>query len=180
MDLVVVVVTEANSTQIQHVNRKSSDELLRKFADPDDVDKSTKRRRKSAATTNSRENGVDVESNTSTTGLVERKRLLLAPAASKRRSLFLRQIASGKSHLKKKSLVRTIGKVHTQMISLHLYKAPPLLVSFLQIFKMFFACFAFRHGVKQWKELQEFSSRSIIIDTDVSSAMSFKCQLLQL
>ncbi|KAJ4892145.1 Uncharacterized protein Rs2_31893 [Raphanus sativus] len=110
LDLVVVVLTEASSTQIQHVNRKSSDELLRKFADPDDVDKSTKRRRKSAATTNSRENGVDVESNTSTTGLVERKRLLLAPAASKRRSLFLRQIASGKSHLKKKSLVRTIGK----------------------------------------------------------------------
>ncbi|CAH8390191.1 unnamed protein product [Eruca vesicaria subsp. sativa] len=111
MDLVVVN-TEANSTQTQHVNRKSSDELLRKFADPDDDDKSTKRRRK-AATTNSKENGgADVESNTSssTTGLVERKRLLLAPAASKRRSLFLRQIASGKSHLKNKSLVRTIGK----------------------------------------------------------------------
>ncbi|CAN6994548.1 hypothetical protein IGI04_017498 [Brassica rapa subsp. trilocularis] len=107
---VVVVVTEA--TQIQHVNRKSSDELLRKFADPDDLDeptKSTKRPRKSASRS-SRENGVDVESNTSTTGLVERKRLLLAPAASKRRSMFLRQIASGKSHLKNKSLVRTIGK----------------------------------------------------------------------
>ncbi|CAN6823180.1 hypothetical protein Bca4012_028580 [Brassica carinata] len=109
MELVVVV---AEATQIQHVNRKSSDELLRKFADPDDLDeptKSTKRPRKSA-TRNSRENGVDVESNTSTTGLVERKRLLLAPAASKRRSMFLRQIASGKSHLKNKSLVRTIGK----------------------------------------------------------------------
>ncbi|KAG2244021.1 hypothetical protein Bca4012_035037 [Brassica carinata] len=110
MDLVVF--TEA-TTQIQHVNRKSSDELLRKFADPDDVDepttKSTKRRRK-VTTTNTRENGVDVESNVTTTGLVERKRLLLAPAVSKRRSLFLRQIASGKSHLKNKSLVRTIGK----------------------------------------------------------------------
>ncbi|CAF1801892.1 hypothetical protein HID58_058177 [Brassica napus] len=109
MELVVVV---AEATQIQHVNRKSSDELLRKFADPDDLDeptKSTKRPRKSA-TRNSRENGVDVESNTNATGLVERKRLLLAPAASKRRSMFLRQIASGKSHLKNKSLVRTIGK----------------------------------------------------------------------
>lgn len=114
MELVVVV---AEATQIQHVNRKSSDELLRKFADPDDLDeptKSTKRPRKSA-TRNSRENGVDVESNTSTTGLVERKRLLLAPAASKRRSMFLRQIASGKSHLKNKSLVRTIGKVESNL-----------------------------------------------------------------
>ncbi|KAF8097797.1 hypothetical protein N665_0280s0001 [Sinapis alba] len=102
----LAVVTEA--TQIQHVNRKSSDELLRKFADPDDVDKSTKRRRKSTTT---RDNGVDVESNMTCTGLVEKKRLLLAPAVvSKRRSLFLRQIASGKSHLKNKSLVRTIGK----------------------------------------------------------------------
>ncbi|KAF8045821.1 hypothetical protein N665_4374s0004 [Sinapis alba] len=105
----LAIVTEA--TQIQHVNRKSSDELLRKFADPDDVDKSTKRRRKSTTT---RDNGVDVESNmtsTTTTGLVEKKRLLLAPAVvSKRRSLILRQIASGKSHLKNKSLVRTIGK----------------------------------------------------------------------
>ncbi|KAH0924720.1 hypothetical protein HID58_016976 [Brassica napus] len=108
---VVVVVTEA--TQIQHVNRKSSDELLRKFADPDDLDeptKSTKRPRKSATRSSREKNGVDVESNTSTTGLVERKRLLLAPAVSKRRSMFLRQIASGKSHLKNKSLVRTIGK----------------------------------------------------------------------
>ncbi|CAH2058411.1 unnamed protein product, partial [Thlaspi arvense] len=97
---------KAKSAQIQHVNRKSSDELLRKFADPDvDESKSTKRRRKSAS--NSRENGVDIESNT--IGLVERKRLLLAPA-SKRRSLFLRQLASGKSHLRNKSLVRTIGK----------------------------------------------------------------------
>ncbi|VVB03078.1 unnamed protein product [Arabis nemorensis] len=105
MDLVVY--TETNPTQIQHVNKKSSDELLRKFADPDvDEPKSTKRRRKSA--TNSRDNSViDTESNT--IGLVERKRLLLAPA-SKRRSLFLRQIASGKSHLRNKSLVRTIGK----------------------------------------------------------------------
>ncbi|KAJ0258343.1 hypothetical protein HA466_0071500 [Hirschfeldia incana] len=109
MDLVVF----SEAPQIQHVNRKSSDELLRKFADPDDVDeptKSTKRRRK-VATTNSRENkGADVESNTTTAGLVERKRLLLAPAVSKRRSMFLRQIASGKSHLQNKSLVRSIGK----------------------------------------------------------------------
>uniref|UniRef100_A0A1J3K364 Uncharacterized protein n=1 Tax=Noccaea caerulescens TaxID=107243 RepID=A0A1J3K364_NOCCA len=98
MDLIVY--TEANLTKIQHVNRKSSDELLRKFADPDvDDSKSTKRRRKSDSS-NSRETSVD---------MVERKRLLLAPA-SKRRSLFLRQLATGKSHLRTKSLVRTIGK----------------------------------------------------------------------
>lgn len=108
MDLVVF--TEAKTTQIQHVNKKSSDELLRKFADPDvNESKSTKRRRKSA--TNSRENVVvDIESNNNTIGFVEKKRLLLVPA-SKRRSLFLRQFASGKSHLRNKSLVRTIGKV---------------------------------------------------------------------
>ncbi|ESQ52928.1 hypothetical protein EUTSA_v10017403mg [Eutrema salsugineum] len=107
MDLVVF--TEANSAQIQHVNRKSSDELLQKFADPDvdDESKSTKRRKKSAKLNSRESGGVDIENNT--IGFVERKRLLLAPA-SKRRSLFLRQIASGKSHLKNKSLVRTIGK----------------------------------------------------------------------
>ncbi|EFH58080.1 hypothetical protein ARALYDRAFT_483297 [Arabidopsis lyrata subsp. lyrata] len=107
MDLVVVIETSI-PTKITHVNKKSSDELLRKFADPDDVDesKSTKRRKKSAKNS-SRENGVDIESNS--ISLVERKRLLLAPA-SKRRSLFLRQLASGKSHLRNKSLVRTIGK----------------------------------------------------------------------
>ncbi|KAL1206916.1 hypothetical protein V5N11_001929 [Cardamine amara subsp. amara] len=105
MDLVVI--TESNPTKITHVNKKSSDELLRKFADPDvDESKSTKRRKKSA--TSSLESGVDIESN-NTIGLVERKRLLLAPA-SKRRSMFLRQLASGKSHLRHKSLVRTIGK----------------------------------------------------------------------
>ncbi|CAN8317967.1 unnamed protein product [Cochlearia groenlandica] len=101
MDLVVI--TQAIPIQTQHVTRKSSDELLRKFADPDaDESKSTKRRRKSAK--NPRENK---ESNTCV--LSERKRLLLTPA-TKQRSLFLRQIASGKSHLRNKSLVRTIGK----------------------------------------------------------------------
>ncbi|CAE6044365.1 unnamed protein product [Arabidopsis arenosa] len=108
MDLVVVTETSI-PTKITHVNKKSSDELLRKFADPDDVDesKSSTKRRKKSAKNSSRENGVDIESNS--IGLVERKRLLLAPA-SKRRSLFLRQLASGKSHLRNKSLVRTIGK----------------------------------------------------------------------
>ncbi|AEC10071.1 hypothetical protein AT2G42110 [Arabidopsis thaliana] len=108
MDLVVITETTI-PTKITHVNKKSSDELLRKFADPDDVDESSKstKRRKKSAKSSSREKGVDIESNTS--GLVERKRLLLAPA-SKRRSLFIRQLASGKSHLRNKSLVRTIGK----------------------------------------------------------------------
>lgn len=137
MDLVVY--TEA-TTQIQHVNRKSSDELLRKFADPDEVDepttKSTKRRRK-VVTTTTRENGADVESNVTTAGLVERKRLLLAPAVSKRRSMFLRQIASGKTHLKNKSLVRTIGKVHSNLYTNITY----LLSSFLQkLLNVFFLC----------------------------------------
>ncbi|XP_010508616.1 PREDICTED: uncharacterized protein LOC104785164 [Camelina sativa] len=113
MDLVVF--TETNPTKITHVNKKSSDELLRKFADPDDdhveESKSTKRRKKSQDKSSStRENDADnIDSNV--IGLVERKRLLLAaPAVSKRRSLFLRQLASGKSHLRNKSLVRTIGK----------------------------------------------------------------------
>ncbi|XP_010517720.1 PREDICTED: uncharacterized protein LOC104793128 [Camelina sativa] len=111
MDLVVF--TETNPTKITHVNKKSSDELLRKFADPDDdveESKSTKRRKKSQDKISTRENDADnIESNV--IGLVERKRLLLAaPAASKRRSLFLRQLASGKSQLRNKSLVRTIGK----------------------------------------------------------------------
>ncbi|XP_010497287.1 PREDICTED: uncharacterized protein LOC104774354, partial [Camelina sativa] len=72
--------------------------------------KSTKRRKKSQDKISTRENDADnIESNV--IGLVERKRLLLAaPAASKRRSLFLRQLASGKSQLRNKSLVRTIGK----------------------------------------------------------------------
>ncbi|XP_010506013.1 PREDICTED: uncharacterized protein LOC104782706 [Camelina sativa] len=110
MDLVVF--TETNPTKITHVNKKSSDELLRKFADPDDdveESKSTKRRKKSQDKSSTRENDADnIESNV--IGLVERKRLLLAAPASKRRSLFLRQLASGKSHLRNKSLVRTIGK----------------------------------------------------------------------
>ncbi|KFK37048.1 hypothetical protein AALP_AA4G205700 [Arabis alpina] len=108
MDLVVY--TEPKATQIQHVNKKSSDELLRKFADPDvDEPKSTKRRRKSKE----KSVVVDIESNTNsnnTIGLVEKKRLLLAPASKQRRSLFLRQFVSSKSHLRNKSLVRTIGK----------------------------------------------------------------------
>lgn len=108
--------------------------------DPDEVDepttKSTKRRRK-VVTTTTRENGADVESNVTTAGLVERKRLLLAPAVSKRRSMFLRQIASGKTHLKNKSLVRTIGKVHSNLYTNITY----LLSSFLQkLLNVFFLC----------------------------------------
>ncbi|EOA28095.1 hypothetical protein CARUB_v10024277mg [Capsella rubella] len=112
MDLVVVI-TETNPTKITHVNKTSSDELLRKFADPDDdqESKSSSKRRKKSQDKISSTREKDAADNTESNiiGLVERKRLLLAPA-SKRRSLFLRQFASGKSHLRNKSLVRTIGK----------------------------------------------------------------------
>ncbi|XP_010524520.1 PREDICTED: uncharacterized protein LOC104802563 [Tarenaya hassleriana] len=105
------VVTKPVPNKVQIVNRKSSEELLRKFADPDDDEKPTTKPRKRMKKTTCRRNGVvedDDNDGVGAAALVERKRLL-APVV-KRRSLFLRQFANGRSHLKNRSLVRSLGK----------------------------------------------------------------------
>ncbi|GMN55883.1 hypothetical protein TIFTF001_025002 [Ficus carica] len=115
------------TTNVQHVTKKSSDELLRKFADPDtetDTDdeakKVPKRRRRS------RESGGDDHdhqiscespflSNGHSSSLVERRSLL--PVAPVKKSALLRQLGiRGRAHLRAreirhKSLFGTIGKL---------------------------------------------------------------------
>lgn len=136
------------TTNVQHVTKKSSDELLRKFADPetdtdtdtdDEAKKVPKRRRRS------RESGggdhdhqISCESPFSSNGhssiLVERRSLL--PVAPVRKSALLRQLGiRGRAHLRAreirhKSLFGTIGKVR-------------LLFLLLFVFKIFFLLFFF-------------------------------------
>ncbi|KAJ7976004.1 ABC transporter ATP-binding/permease protein like [Quillaja saponaria] len=109
----------AASASVQHVNKKSSDELLRKFAELDNEAPAKKdlrlaKRRRKLNSRAIREGGdqYDNPSNGSTR-LVERRSLL--PPAVTRRSALLRQLGIGRSQLRardirNKSLMGTIEK----------------------------------------------------------------------
>ncbi|KAE8731163.1 Phosphatase 2C family protein [Hibiscus syriacus] len=94
---------DPSDVQVQHVTKKSSDELLRKFAELEedgDGDKGAAlrrelrlmaaKRRKRSGSARSRRESSDSPSNN---GLVERK-WLLPPAAATRRSTLLKQLRS--------------------------------------------------------------------------------------
>ncbi|KAA3468159.1 hypothetical protein EPI10_003109 [Gossypium australe] len=108
-----------NDVQVQHVTKKSSDELLRKFAELDDGDGGgnkgaaftkelrvmvVKRRKRSGFPRSRRESLGHCESpsNNGTTGLVERKWLLPPPAT--RRSTFLKQLGIGRSQIRAREI----------------------------------------------------------------------------
>lgn len=108
----------AAANKVQHVTKKSSDELLRKFAEVEDEGKAKKelvrlsKRRKRGAR---RRESEFCESFNGNGSLVERKWLL--PPAATRRSSLLRQLGIGRSPVlrgrdfKNKSLLGTIEKV---------------------------------------------------------------------
>ncbi|GKV34560.1 hypothetical protein SLEP1_g42923 [Rubroshorea leprosula] len=92
-----------NPINVQHVNKKSSDELLRKFAELEEEAearakelKLQKQRKRNARRGSGQ--GSESPSNNGGGGLVERKRLL-PPATLPRRSTLLRQLGIGRSQL---------------------------------------------------------------------------------
>ncbi|ESR43120.1 hypothetical protein WN944_004601 [Citrus x changshan-huyou] len=115
--------SENSNAKIQHVNKKSSDELLRKFAELGDEKKEARKelrlakRRKRIMSSSGRRGGEYCESplnNNGSGSLVERK-WLLPPAAAARRPPLLRQLGIGRSQLRardirNKSLFGTIEK----------------------------------------------------------------------
>ncbi|KAF3442644.1 hypothetical protein FNV43_RR16560 [Rhamnella rubrinervis] len=122
---------ESANVNVQHVNKKSSDELLRKFAEDEAPPKKelrlSKRRKRSRSATargqcdSPSNNGSSSTSNGSSTSLVERRSLL--PSAT-RKSALLRQLGMhGGSHLRlrardiqNKSVFGTIKKTWSRTI----------------------------------------------------------------
>ncbi|KAK0584190.1 hypothetical protein LWI29_014817 [Acer saccharum] len=109
-----------DSSTVQHINKKSSDELLRKFAQvgSDSIGKEVvlrvSKRPKRSSTRTRRDSTDESPSNNNGNSLVERKWLL--PPAATRRSALLRQLGIGRSHLRSsrdinnRSLFGTIEK----------------------------------------------------------------------
>ncbi|XVE75720.1 hypothetical protein DITRI_Ditri12bG0115200 [Diplodiscus trichospermus] len=108
-----------SNVQVQHVTKKSSDELLRKFAElEDDGDKASartelrvvvkRRRQNGGRASRRRESGGygQCESPTcnGSSSLVERKWLLHPAAAATRRSTLLRQLGIGRSQLRAREI----------------------------------------------------------------------------
>ncbi|XWS43240.1 hypothetical protein CRYUN_Cryun16bG0085800 [Craigia yunnanensis] len=123
-----------SSVQVQHVTKKSSDQLLSKFAELEDDENTggafrkelrvVVKRRKRNGWARRRESGGSSQcespsGNGSSTSLVERKWLL--PPASTRRSTLLRQLGIGRSQLRareirNRSLFATIEKTWRKTI----------------------------------------------------------------
>ncbi|KAJ1396040.1 hypothetical protein SESBI_27348 [Sesbania bispinosa] len=104
MDTSTVTTTSATDTKVQHLTKKSSDELLRKFADEGGQKKELriviKRRKKG------REDRCDSPSNGGA-AVVERRSLL--PPSVTRRSMLLRQLRA-RDIRNRSSLLGTIHK----------------------------------------------------------------------
>lgn len=112
--------TASASAKVQHITKKSSDGLLRKFADDSGNDEAQKeqilriaKRRTKSWTVREEDGQSESPSNCSTT-LVERR--LLLPAVATRRSALLRQLRIGRAQLgardvRNKLLLATIEKV---------------------------------------------------------------------
>lgn len=113
----------ASAANVQHVNKKSSDELLRKFAElgSDSADEAPSRKELLRVSKRQKirsrivRDGDQFESpSNGSTRLSERRSLL--PLAATRRSALLRQLGIGRSQfrardIKNKSLLGTIEKV---------------------------------------------------------------------
>ncbi|XP_030927348.1 uncharacterized protein LOC115953724 [Quercus lobata] len=109
----------ASSATVQHVNKKSSDELLKKFAEmgSDSGDEAPARKELRVLKRRKRgriiREGGQCDSPSNSTSLVERRSLL--PLVPTRRSELLRQLGIGRTKLrardiKNKSLLGTIEK----------------------------------------------------------------------
>ncbi|KAK7285484.1 hypothetical protein RJT34_20257 [Clitoria ternatea] len=91
----------ANDAKVQHVTKKSSDELLRKFAEVGSDEKRKKRRKKR------REDERECESGG--TAVVER-RSLLPPKVTRRSTVLLRQLRA--RDVRNKSSMSLFGTIH--------------------------------------------------------------------
>lgn len=106
MDTTIVIATAAEANKVQHVTKKSSDELLRKFAEAgsDEAAGENKRRKKKK-----RESECDCDSPMNGGAAVVERRSLLPPKVT-RRSVLLRQLRV-RDVRNKSSLFGTIHKV---------------------------------------------------------------------
>jgi len=108
MDTTIVIATAAEANKVQHVTKKSSDELLRKFAEAgsDEAAGENKRRKKKKRESELCE--CDSPSSNGGAAMVERRSLLLPKVT--RRSVLLRQLRV-RDVRNKSSLFGTIHKV---------------------------------------------------------------------
>lgn len=107
MDTTIVIATAAEANKVQHVTKKSSDELLRKFAEAGSNEAGKNKRRKKKK----RESELcecDSPSSNGGAAMVERRSLLLPKVT--RRSVLLRQLRV-RDVRNKSSLFGTIHKV---------------------------------------------------------------------
>jgi len=123
ISLSLSIMDSASAANVQHVNKKSSDELLRKFAElgSDSADEAPARKELVRVSKRHKirsrivRDGDQCESpSNGSTRLSERRSLL--PLAATRRSALLRQLGIGRSQfrardIKNKSLLGTIEKV---------------------------------------------------------------------
>ncbi|KAG5043412.1 hypothetical protein AAZX31_03G126800 [Glycine max] len=107
MDTTIVIATAAEANKVQHVTKKSSDELLRKFAEAgsDEAAGENKRRKKKKRESELCE--CDSPSSNGGAAMVERRSLLLPKVT--RRSVLLRQLRV-RDVRNKSSLFGTIHK----------------------------------------------------------------------
>lgn len=115
--------SENSNAKIQHVNKKSSDELLRKFAELGDEKKEArkelrlaKRRKRIMSSRGRRGEYCESPLNNNGSGSFVERKWLLPPAAAARRLPLLRQLGIGRSQprardIRNKSLFGTIEKV---------------------------------------------------------------------
>lgn len=115
--------SENSNAKIQHVNKKSSDELLRKFAELGDEKtearkelRLAKRRKRIMSSRGRRGEYCESPLNNNGSGSLVERKWLLPPAAAARRLPLLRQLGIGRSQLRardirNKSLFGTIEKV---------------------------------------------------------------------
>ena len=114
----------ASAANVQHVNKKSSDELLRKFAElgSDSADEAPVRKdllrvsKRQKIRSRVIRDGDQCESplNGGSTRLLERRSLL--PLTATRRSALLRQLGIGRSQFRDKSLLGTLEKVRLLLL----------------------------------------------------------------
>lgn len=123
-------VTATASASVQHVTKRSSDELLRKFADSgDEAEASAKKqvaRVLSKQRKRSRKSGefdqCESPSNGKSSSLVEKRSLL--PAGTKNKALLRQLGVHGRSRdIRNKSLFGTIHKVRFLSLQLHVFQS---------------------------------------------------------
>ncbi|KAF5474049.1 hypothetical protein F2P56_005988 [Juglans regia] len=112
------IMDSSSPAKVQHVNKKSSDELLRKFAelDSDSAEEAPGRKelrvskpRKRSRRTRMREGDQCESPSNGSTSLLERRSLL--PLAVKRRSALLRQLGIGRSSFRARDNKSILGRI---------------------------------------------------------------------